>query len=80
VDSFVQTHEAAIRLGAFFAIFAAMALWEWRAPRRPLSVSKVRRWSSNLGLVVLNTLMLRLLFPVCSINSPSTPGWRSPWR
>ena len=78
MDSFVQTHEAVIRLSAFFGIFAAMALWEWRAPRRPLSVSKVRRWSSNLGLVVLNTLMLRLLFPVAAVGLAATAaaqGW-----
>ena len=36
MDSFIQTHEAALRLGAFFGIFTAMALREWRAPRRAL--------------------------------------------
>ena len=47
-----------------------MALWELRAPRRALTVSKALRWGSNLGLVVLNTVLLRLLFPVAAV------GWR----
>ena len=76
--SFVQTHEAVIRLSAFFGIFAAMALWEWRAPRRALTLSRARRWSSNLGLVVLNTVMLRLLFPIAAVGLAATAtarGW-----
>ncbi|MBK5962650.1 fatty acid hydroxylase [Thiocystis minor] len=55
-----------------------MALWELRAPRRALSVSKLRRWSANLGLVVLNTLLLRLAFPVAAVGLAATAtshGW-----
>ncbi|WP_295578976.1 sterol desaturase family protein [uncultured Lamprocystis sp.] len=78
MDSFIQSHEATLRLGAFLSIFAAMALWELRAPRQVLAVSKVRRWSANLGLVVLNTLLLRLLFPVAAVGlaaTAATQGW-----
>lgn len=78
LDSLIQTHEAAIRLGAFLGIFALMALWEWRAPRRPLSVSRALRWSGNLGLVALNTLLLRLLFPAAAVGLAATAadqGW-----
>jgi sterol desaturase/sphingolipid hydroxylase (fatty acid hydroxylase superfamily) len=38
--------------------------WEVLAPRRALTVSKTLRWASNLGLVVLNTVVLRVLFPL----------------
>jgi sterol desaturase/sphingolipid hydroxylase (fatty acid hydroxylase superfamily) len=78
VDAFVQTHEAAIRLGAFLGIFAIMALWELLAPRRALTVSKPLRWASNLGLVVLNTLVLRLLFPAAAVGVAAVAaerGW-----
>ncbi len=68
MDSFVQTHEAAIRLGFFLGIFALMALWEVLAPRRALTVSKPLRWTNNLGLVVLNTVLLRLLFPAAAVG------------
>jgi sterol desaturase/sphingolipid hydroxylase (fatty acid hydroxylase superfamily) len=52
--------EASLRLGAFCAVFAAMALWEVAAPRRTLVESRRRRWPANLGLVVLSTLVVRL--------------------
>jgi len=65
---FVTANEPAIRLGFFFGVFAAMALWEVLAPRRALTVSKARRWGSNIGLVVLNTVVLRLLFPAAAVG------------
>ncbi|MDX1487063.1 MAG: sterol desaturase family protein [Acidiferrobacterales bacterium] len=64
----VMQHEVAVRLAFFFGIFAIMALWEWAAPRRALTVSKTVRWASNLGIVALNTLLLRLLFPAAAIG------------
>jgi sterol desaturase/sphingolipid hydroxylase (fatty acid hydroxylase superfamily) len=78
LDTFVQTHEAAIRLGFFLGIFALMALWEVLAPRRALSVSKTVRWVNNLGLVALNTVLLRLLFPAAAVGMAALAagqGW-----
>ncbi len=71
-------HEEGIRLGCFMTIFVLMALWELRAPRRALTISKVRRWGSNLGLVVLNTVLVRLLFPTAAIGMATfaaAQGW-----
>lgn len=62
------THEESIRLAFFIGIFAAMAIWELLAPRRQLSVSKTLRWTNNIGLVVLNTVLLRLLLPAAAIH------------
>lgn len=61
-------NEAAIRLIFFFSIFLAMAFWEIRAPCRELTVSKKTRWMSNLGLIVLNIVVLRVLFPTAVIG------------
>jgi sterol desaturase/sphingolipid hydroxylase (fatty acid hydroxylase superfamily) len=68
LDDLVQTHEVAIRIGFFFGVFLAVATWEGLAPRRPLAVGKLSRWAANLGLVALNTLLLRLLFPAAAIG------------
>ena len=65
---FILEHEPAIRLGFFFGVFALVAAWEMLSPRRPLTVSKVVRWSSNLGLVFLNSLVLRFLFPAAAVG------------
>lgn len=68
LEAFVLAHEPAIRLAFFVAIFAAVGLWEVVAPRRALTVSKNLRWASNLGLVMLNTLLLRLVFPLAAVG------------
>ncbi|MBA4177409.1 MAG: fatty acid hydroxylase [Leptothrix sp. (in: Bacteria)] len=78
LEQFVLAHEPAIRLGFFVGVFAIVALWELAAPRRALTVSKALRWGSNLGLVALNTLMLRLLFPLAAVGMAAfgtVNGW-----
>ncbi len=60
--------EAWIRLGSFFVVFAAMALWELASPRRKLTTDKIRRWLRNLGIVALDTLAVRLLFPAGGVG------------
>jgi sterol desaturase/sphingolipid hydroxylase (fatty acid hydroxylase superfamily) len=67
-SDFVTQHEVAIRLGFFFGVFVVMALWEIIAPRRTLTVSKPLRWANNLGLVFLNSVLLRLLFPAAAVG------------
>ncbi len=64
----VLANEPAIRLGFFLGIFAVIGFWELLAPRRVLTVSKTLRWTSNLGLVVLDTALLRLIFPLAGVG------------
>jgi sterol desaturase/sphingolipid hydroxylase (fatty acid hydroxylase superfamily) len=45
-----------------------MALWEVLAPRRRYTVSRPLRWASNLGLVCLNTLVVRTLVPFGAVG------------
>lgn len=74
----IQSHEPAIRLSAFLGIFVIMALWEVAAPRRTLSFSRLRRWTNNLGIVALNTVVLRLLFPTAAVGmalAAQQAGW-----
>ncbi|WP_437197625.1 sterol desaturase family protein [Roseovarius sp. MS2] len=54
--------EAAIRLTIFLGILIGMMLWELSAPRRRQEIPRVLRWTNNLGLVVLDTVILRLTF------------------
>lgn len=63
MTEFVLLHEPAIRLGFFLGMLAVMVTWEAAAPRRSLAVPRVQRWASNLGIVLLNSVILRLLFP-----------------
>ena len=56
--------EISIRMGCFVGILAVMTLWEMLAPRRSLTTNKPLRWLNNLGLVLLNGVVLRLLVPL----------------
>ena len=64
----VFAFEPFIRLGAFAGVLAAMALWELASPRRPQANGRDRRWPSNLGIVALNTLAVRLVFPITAVG------------
>ena len=66
MTEFIIEHESTIRLGFFFGILLVMAIWEILAPRRDLTVNKSKRWVSNLGIVVLNTVVVRILFPTAA--------------
>ena len=67
-EQLVLANEPTIRLGFFIGIFAVIGFWELLAPRRTLTVSKALRWTSNLGLVMLNTALLRLIFPLAGVG------------
>jgi len=67
-QQWVLEHEAAIRLGFFLGIFGIMVAWERLAPRRASTVSRTLRWVNNLGLIFLNSFVLRLLFPAAAVG------------
>jgi len=68
VASFLVAHEPAIRLGIFAGILALMAGWETLAPRRNRAVPRLTRWPGNLGLALVNTLLLRAVFPAAVVG------------
>jgi len=81
--------EPVIRLSCFFGVLALVTLWETLTPRRPQSIRRLLRWPNNFSLVVLNTFVVRLLFPLAGVgiafhaqsmgwglfNIVSVPGW-----
>jgi sterol desaturase/sphingolipid hydroxylase (fatty acid hydroxylase superfamily) len=82
-------HEPVIRLLCFAGIFAALALWELAAPRRNQAIGRAWRWPNNLGVVIVDSLVLRLIFPAAAVgmaifaeerswgllNVVALPGW-----
>jgi sterol desaturase/sphingolipid hydroxylase (fatty acid hydroxylase superfamily) len=71
-------NEPVIRLSFFLGILAAMALWELAAPRRRNEIPRLLRWSNNLALVVVDTIFVRLTFPVAAVGlalSAQQQGW-----
>ena len=45
-----------------------MAAWELIGPRRKQSVGRTWRWPNNLGVVVVDTLLVRILFPTAAVG------------
>jgi sterol desaturase/sphingolipid hydroxylase (fatty acid hydroxylase superfamily) len=70
--------EGLIRLAAFLGIFGAVALWEGLRPRRQRAVPRRRRWPSNLGLLAVDLIVLRLIAPGAAIGvamAAEAGGW-----
>ena len=64
----IEQHESTIRLTFFIGILLAMGLWETFFPRRALTIGRGYRWLNNLSIVVLNTVLVRLVFPTATIG------------
>src|SRR5687767_6761887 len=89
MSDFLLTHEAQVRLFFLFSILAIMAAWEVAAPRRRQEIPRLLRWSNNLGVVVIDTFLVRLAFPILAVgmaglaaergwglfNIFAVPGW-----
>lgn len=68
MSELLLANESLIRITLFLAILVVMAAWEAVAPRRQRKLSRLLRWSNNLGLVVIDRLLLHLSFPVFAVG------------
>jgi sterol desaturase/sphingolipid hydroxylase (fatty acid hydroxylase superfamily) len=66
--NWIAEHEPGIRLGVFLGVFVVMALWEVIAARRELTTGKPSRWFANFSLTILNTLEIRMVFPIGAVG------------
>ncbi|MGD9728019.1 MAG: sterol desaturase family protein [Nitrospiraceae bacterium] len=60
-----------VRLSAFVGVLGMMALWERRAPRRRPATPRGTRWVTNISVVVLDAIILRLLFAAGAVGAAS---------
>jgi sterol desaturase/sphingolipid hydroxylase (fatty acid hydroxylase superfamily) len=78
MDAWLLAHEPLVRGATFLSLLISVAAAETVSPRRPWRVPRGYRWRHNLALVVLDTLVLRLLFPVLSVEfalQVNREGW-----
>ena len=61
-------HEQLLRLSSFVSILLIMVLWEALSPKRQPLLTRRARWPHNIALVILNTLLLRALFPIAAVG------------
>jgi sterol desaturase/sphingolipid hydroxylase (fatty acid hydroxylase superfamily) len=67
LDTLIQ-YEAPLRLGLFLGVFVVLAVAETLVPRRALLVARGKRWFANLGIVLINTGLVRLLAPAAAVG------------
>ncbi|HRC87468.1 MAG TPA: sterol desaturase family protein, partial [Thermoanaerobaculia bacterium] len=68
LDRFLIDNAMAVRVGCFLGVLVVMALLELLIPRREQKVGRLTRWPGNLGIVVVDTLLVRLLIPVSLVG------------
>lgn len=61
-------NEPGIRLGVFLGILSLLAVCEVAAPRRRVEIPRLIRWTNNLGVVIIDTILVRLTFPVAAVG------------
>ncbi|WP_404401899.1 sterol desaturase family protein [Idiomarina seosinensis] len=66
--------EAVIRLSIFLGVLLLMMGWESWAPKRQPRYSRLQRWPANLGIVVADTLVVRLLVPAGVVGAALFAG------
>lgn len=64
----ILSNEPTIRLAFFLGILTAMAFWEVVAPRRRIEIPRLIRWTNNLGVVVIDTVLVRLTYPIAAVG------------
>lgn len=78
VNTPLLTNEPLIRLMVFMVVLLAMAAWELLASRRPQQMRRTKRWPANLLIVVLDTAVVRLVFPLAAVGAAihaQEQGW-----
>jgi sterol desaturase/sphingolipid hydroxylase (fatty acid hydroxylase superfamily) len=78
--------EPFLRLAVFATLFAVLALWELAAPRLPHRLDRIARWPANLGILAIDTFLVRVLFPTAAVGFAilaQSRGWGAlayaPW-
>jgi sterol desaturase/sphingolipid hydroxylase (fatty acid hydroxylase superfamily) len=89
LSEYLLGHEPTVRLGISAALFALIVAGEVLFPRRPQQIGRMWRWPNNLGIVLLDAALVRVLFPAALVavalaaqasgwgilNAIALPGW-----
>lgn len=60
--------ETQVRLGVFAGVFIIMAVVEALWPRKNRTQPRITRWFTNLGMVVVDSLAVRIIFPIVAVG------------
>lgn len=61
-------NEQEIRMAFFLGVLVIMAIWEFITPKRRREIPRLIRWTNNIGIVMLDALVVRLTFPILAVS------------
>jgi sterol desaturase/sphingolipid hydroxylase (fatty acid hydroxylase superfamily) len=67
MTNWLFSHQTQLQTYGLVAAFAVIALWETLLPRRAFSAGQGARWFSQLSLVTLGSVLVRLALPVTAV-------------
>ena len=68
MDTVSFNAEPLIRVTIFALVLLVMMVWEALAARRPRALPRTSRWPANLLIVLLDTAVVRLFFPLAAVG------------
>ena len=57
------------RMSVALVVFAGMAIGEWASPKRRQEIPRLFRWSNNIGILAVDALCIRLVFPMAAFGA-----------
>ena len=63
-----MSSEPIVRLTIFITLVVAFLCWEHFRPRRMLQAPRQRRWQANISLMLLDSLVVRVCFPLAAVG------------
>ena len=74
----ITSHEGLLRLSIFAGLLAGLIVLESFFPRKQRTQGRPRRWLTNIMMVVVDSLALRLVFPIIAVGTAlwtHSKGW-----
>ena len=78
LNSWITQNEGPFRLTIFIGLLLGLIILESLLPRKQRTQSRPRRWTTNILMVVVDSLILRLVFPIIAVGTAiwaSAKGW-----
>lgn len=72
MTGFITENETYLRLSVFAAVLVAMVLAEALFPKKNRTQARSHRWATNIGIVVIDSVVVRLVFPLVAVG---TAAW-----
>ncbi|MGI9316513.1 MAG: sterol desaturase family protein [bacterium] len=69
MNNLIADSEATLRLSAFFMVLILLICLEFVFPRRRLILPRLHRWISNIGISLINTAFVKLVFPFAGLSA-----------